>query len=197
MANQIINSGALPPAEAALPKYRLERTDLLVPYANNARTHSPTQIDKIAASIREFGFTNPVLIRADRGIIAGHGRVIAAFQLGLAEVPVIELAHLTPAQARAYILADNRLALDAGWDDDLVRFELTGLRDAEFDLSLTGFSDAEIAKLLGSPAELSGKAALGDGLQYQVVVDCENEADQAEVLRKIKEDGRSCRPLIL
>mgnify|MGYP001331294718 CR=1 FL=1 len=99
----------------------------LRPWAKNARTHSKKQLRQIAKSIETFGFTNPVLTDGENGIIAGHGRVLAARKLGLAEVPVIELAHLTPAQRKAYILADNKLALNAGWDADLLRLELTEL----------------------------------------------------------------------
>jgi ParB-like chromosome segregation protein Spo0J len=122
--------------------------DALVPYARNSRTHSPEQIAQVAASIREFGFTNPVLIDAQGGIIAGHGRVMAARQLGLAEVPCIRLPHLTDAQKRAYIIADNKLALNAGWDDELLALELRDLDALGFDLDLTGFADDEISKLL-------------------------------------------------
>ena len=120
-------------------------------YARNARTHSEEQVAQIAASIREFGFTNPVLTDGNNGIIAGHGRVLAARKLGLAEVPVIELAHLTPAQRRAYVLADNKLALNAGWDEDLLRLELAELQDLGFDLGLTGFDEDEIAGFLADP----------------------------------------------
>ena len=137
------------------PPRRIERTDALIPYARNARTHSTEQIAKIAASIREFGFTNPVLVDGANGIIAGHGRVLAAHKLGMPEVPVIELAHLSEAQKRAYILADNRLALDAGWDNDLLKIELGDLNELGFDLSLTGFADLELAELLDSNAGLT------------------------------------------
>lgn len=122
--------------------------DALVPYARNSRTHSPQQIAQVAASIREYGFTNPVLIDAQGGIIAGHGRVMAARQLGLAEVPCIRLPHLTDAQKRAYVIADNKLALNAGWDDELLALELRELDQLGFDLHLTGFDDDEIRKLL-------------------------------------------------
>jgi hypothetical protein len=120
----------------------------LVPYARNARTHDESQIAQIAASITEYGFTNPVLIDAKGGIIAGHGRVLAAQALGLAQVPCIVLAHLSAAQRRSYVLADNKLALNAGWDEELLRIELGELRDAGADLELTGFSAAELAALL-------------------------------------------------
>ena len=112
----------------------------LIPYTNNARTHSDEQVAKIAASIREFGWTNPVLVDGENGIIAGHGRVLAARKLGYSEAPCIELSHLTDAQKRAYVIADNRLALDAGWDNELLRVEFTELQGAGFDLELTGFS---------------------------------------------------------
>ncbi|WP_363798441.1 site-specific DNA-methyltransferase [Lysobacter firmicutimachus] len=120
----------------------------LIPFARNARTHSDAQVAQIAASIVEFGWTNPILVDGDNGIIAGHGRLLAARQLKLAQVPVIELAHLTPAQKRAYVIADNRLAETAGWDEDLLRLELAELRDVEFDLDLLGFTDAELDELL-------------------------------------------------
>ena len=116
----------------------------LTNYANNARTHSPEQVARIAASITEFGWTNPVLIDETGGIIAGHGRVMAAQTMGMADVPCIVLAGLTEAQRRAYVLADNKLALDAGWDEGLLRLELEGLQDLDFDLSLTGFGLKEI-----------------------------------------------------
>jgi len=120
----------------------------LIPYARNARTHTDAQVAQIAASIKEFGWTNPVLIDGERGIIAGHGRVLAARKLGVHEVPCIELAHLTEAQKRAYILADNQLAANAGWDMELLKIELGDLDEAGFDLSLIGFDDSFLAGLL-------------------------------------------------
>lgn len=120
----------------------------LKPYGGNARTHSEDQIRQIAASIREFGFTNPVLIDPDGGIIAGHGRVLAAQALGMQEVPTIALGHLSAAQRRAYVIADNKLALNAGWDLDLLKVELSELRLDGFNLAFTGFSDEELANLL-------------------------------------------------
>lgn len=123
-------------------------TDSLVPYARNSRTHSAAQITAVAASITEFGFTNPVLIDADGGIIAGHGRVMAAKQLGRASVPCLRLAHLTPDQRRAYVIADNKLAELAGWDDELLALEMRELQSHGYALELTGFLDDEIADLL-------------------------------------------------
>ena len=127
--------------------------ELLIPYANNARTHSDAQVAQIAASIREFGFTNPVLVSDDNTIIAGHGRVMAARKLGLTQVPVIRLSHLSETQRKAYILADNKLALNAGWDDNLLSIELADLKDLGFDTDLTGFLADEIAALM--PVEVT------------------------------------------
>lgn len=125
----------------------------LIPYARNARTHSDEQVAQIAASIKEFGWTNPILVDGDNGIIAGHGRLAAARKLGNTEVPVIELTGLSEAQKRAYILADNKLALNAGWDIDLLAEELKELKDLNFDLELTGFSDKELADFLTEEVE--------------------------------------------
>lgn len=122
--------------------------DALIPYARNSRTHSDAQVAQIAASIKEFGFTNPVLIDAQGGIIAGHGRVMAARKLGLDEVPCIRLGHLTEAQRRAYVIADNKLALNAGWDNELLALELGELQDLGFDLDLTGFNQDELEALM-------------------------------------------------
>ena len=119
----------------------------LIPYARNARTHSDKQVAEIAASIREFGWTNPILVDGENGITAGHGRVLAARKLGLESVPVIELSHLTPIQRQAYVLADNKLSLNAGWDDELLALELADLDGAGFDVALTGFDEDEIKNL--------------------------------------------------
>jgi ParB family chromosome partitioning protein len=118
--------------------------DSLIPYANNARTHSPEQVQKIASSIKEFGFTSPILIDGDNGIIAGHGRLMASRLLNIDEVPTIQLDGLTDAQKRAYILADNRIALDSGWDNELLAIEFDALKELDFDFTLTGFEVSEL-----------------------------------------------------
>ena len=120
----------------------------LVPYANNARTHSPEQINKLRGSLREFGFVSPVIIDKDYGILAGHGRVMAARAENIEQVPCVFVDHLTEAQKKAYILADNRFALDAGWDEEMLRVEMEALQGMDFDISLTGFDESEIADLL-------------------------------------------------
>lgn len=121
----------------------------LIPYCNNSRTHSDEQVQQIASSIKEFGFTNPVLIDDQGGIIAGHGRIMAAQKLKMDEVPTITLSDLSEAQKKAYIIADNKLALNSGWDDELLKIELEQLKELDFDLGLIGFSDDELALLMG------------------------------------------------
>lgn len=157
------------------PLYKTATTESLIPYARNSRTHSDAQIDKIAASIREFGFLNPVIVDGKSGIVAGHGRVLAAKKLGMDELPVIEASHLTDAQRRAYIIADNRLALDAGWDDEMLRLEFTELEGIGFDLSLTGFEGFEI-----NPEEIDYSILDGES------VDDKLESMEAGVKRAIQ-----------
>ena len=125
----------------------------LIPFINNSRTHSEEQVGQVAASIREFGFTNPILVDGDNGIIAGHGRLMAARKLGLESVPSIRLTHLSEAQKRAYVIADNKLALNAGWDEELLSLELGELQAIDFDLSLIGFSEDELELLLVEEVE--------------------------------------------
>ena len=125
----------------------------LVPYVNNARTHSPKQLAKLRSSLREFGFINPVIIDRDFNVIAGHGRIAAAKEEGITEVPCVFVDYLTEAQKKAYILADNRMALDAGWDEELLRIEIESLQGADFDVSLTGFGEDEIADLFSGDGE--------------------------------------------
>ncbi len=149
--------------EDKLPAYKTAAVADLIPYARNSRTHSEAQVSKIAASIREFGFLNPVIVDGSSGIIAGHGRIMAAQKLGIETVPVIEASHLTDAQRRAYVIADNRLALDAGWDDEMLRVEFAELADMGFDLELTGFSLDEIAGMDFDEGEEVGMPGLPDG----------------------------------
>ena len=127
--------------------FKLVSVDKLVPYQNNARTHSPEQINKLRSSLREFGFINPIIIDKDYGIIAGHGRLLAAKEEGMTEVPCVFADHLTEAQKKAYIIADNRMAMDAGWDEELLRVEIEALQADAFDLTLTGFDEKELSKL--------------------------------------------------
>ena len=131
--------------------YKLIPIADLIPYARNSRTHSDAQVAKIASSIKEFGFLNPIITDGSNGIVAGHGRVLAAQKLGLNELPCVEADHLTEAQKRAYVIADNRMALDAGWDAEMLKVELGDLDAAGFDLSLTGFEVGELTALFDQP----------------------------------------------
>ena len=135
------------------PSDKVERTSIktITPYARNSRTHSDEQVAQIAASIKEWGFTTPILIDTDGEIIAGHGRLLAAQRIGLEEVPTMTAKGWSEAQKRAYVIADNKLALNAGWNDEMLKIELDGLKELDFDLDLVGFSDEELAKLLQEP----------------------------------------------
>jgi ParB-like chromosome segregation protein Spo0J len=137
----------------------------LPPFTRNSRTHSEAQVAQVAASIVEFGWTNPVLVGADGVIIAGHARVLAARKLGMAEVPVIVLGHLSETQRRALVIADNKLALNAGWDEEILREEMQAVEAAGFDLDLVGFSDEEIRALMADavgPEEVAAAEAVAD-----------------------------------
>lgn len=134
---------------------QLVATDKLIPYVNNARTHSAEQINKLRASLREFGFINPVIIDREFNVIAGHGRIAAAKAEGIDEVPCVFADHLTEAQKKAYILADNRMALDAGWDEEMLKVEIEALQAEDIDLSLTGFDEKELASLFDTDSEVT------------------------------------------
>lgn len=178
----------------------------LVPYVNNARTHTAGQIAKLAASLARFGWTTPILI-AGRDVLAGHARLAAALSMQRSGRPVarhsdpllaptIDLSGLSPAERKAYIIADNKLAQDAGWDNKLLRIDIESLRLGGFDLSLTGFGPLEIKTLLGVAGPAEGPR-LSDGMRYQVVVECDGEAHQARVLTDLAASGLKVRPLIL
>lgn len=147
----------------------------LVPYERNARTHSTEQVRQLAASIAEFGFVNPILVDTDDGVIAGHGRLAAARDLGMDEVPVVVLDHLTDAQRRAYVIADNKLALNAGWDMSLLQEEVMALNMQDFTLEILGFDEGEIASLLGDEE-------LEDGINAPDAVDEREDADTQVVI---------------
>ncbi len=153
-------------------RIQLVAPDALRPYAANPRTHSEEQVARIAASIIERGFTNPILVDSEGGVIAGHGRLLAAKKLGLEHVPVIELGHLSPAQRRALVIADNKLALDAGWDEPLLQAELRALEADGLTLASAGFSDGELAEMearLFAPPEHDGDLGGSPGLGTPVI----------------------------
>ena len=154
-------------------EYYLADIDTLVPYARNARTHSPEQVAQIAASIREFGFLSPVVTTKDGTILCGHGRFYAAQKLGLKKIPCIREEHLTEAQRRAYIIADNKLSLNAGWDEEILRVELSDLKGEDFDVSLTGFDEKELARLF---AEEDGAEEDGFDVDSELEKPCFSKA---------------------
>ena len=171
----------------AVKKLESVPIEALIPYARNARKHSDEQVAQLAASIREFGFNAPVLVDAENGIIAGHGRVLAARKLGLEAVPCLRLDHLTETQRKAYILADNRLAeLGGGWDDEMLGLELADLREADFDLDLTGFDSASADQ---GPVALDEVDEIKEECCLQIVCKDWDERTEAESIlggRKIK-----------
>lgn len=168
----------------------------LIPYARNSRTHSDEQVSQIAVSIREFGFLNPIIIDGDNGIIAGHGRVLAAQKLGLESLPCVEASHLSDAQRRAYVITDNKLALNAEWDFEMLKIELSDLELSGFDISLTGFDDDEMIKLLGDGID-EPKAPMEDEYKevYEVVVSCCDESEQEAIFQMMTAKGLKCRVL--
>ena len=183
------------------PVIVIRKVDDLIPYARNSRTHSDAQVAQIAASVREFGWTNPVLVDGENGIIAGHGRILAARKLGMDEVPCIELAGLTDTQRRAYIIADNKLALNGGWDDELLALELGELNAADFDMALVGFDAGELSAAMGLDEELDGEAPkIDEGIDYKekfaVIVDCADEAEQQATFERLDSMGFTCKVLV-
>lgn len=166
----------------------------LVPYVDNARTHSNEQIRQIAASIKEFGFNDPVELDGDKGIISGHGRVQAALLLGLDRIPTVDLHGLTEPQKKAYILATNRIALSAGWDDDLLRAEFDDLKTEGFDLSLTGFDDIQIKKIDGSLTEADIQE-VSTAERFELKAICDDESDLQSLFDELTARGIKCELL--
>ena len=163
----------------------------LIPYANNSRTHDDAQVAQLAASIKEFGFRNPILVDGV-GIIAGHGRLLAARKLGLEKVPTIDCSDMTETQKKAYIIADNKLALNSGWDSELLKLEITDLQNTDFDLTKLGFSEMELANLFDELKDVQI-----DDLDYQaafsIVVDCKDEQEQEKIYNELDQKGYKCR----
>lgn len=175
---------------------KYKKTTDLIGYEKNSRTHSDAQIAQLVASLREFGFTNPILIDGKNGIIAGHGRLKAALELGYDSVPTIELSELTDEQRRAYIIADNKLALNAGWDNDLLAFELQDLKDAGFDLGLTGFSDAEIKALNFNDVEIDEDfKEPSDESRNTLLIECTGERELETLYEEMQKRGFECKIL--
>ena len=175
---------------------KIEQTPLedLIPYASNSRTHSEEQVTQIAASIKEFGFNNPVLLDGEKGIIAGHGRTLAAKKLGMTEVPTIELAHLSDSQRKAYIIADNKLALNADWDFELLGLEMGDLQEDGFNLDLIGFDQGELTVIFSGDETGEKPLTEEDYVEkFNIIVECENENAQENTFSNLTEMGLKCR----
>jgi len=183
------------------PADQVEKWDIerLVPYARNSRTHSDEQISQIASSIKEWGWTTPILVDEDGGIIAGHGRTLAAQRLKMTEVPVMVAKGWSDAKKRAYVISDNKLALNAGWDMEMLRLELSELDSSGYDLELTGFTGDELAKaLFGDDAlEPSTPEEQHVDSAYEISVVCDNEQQQEDVYQMLTEKGLKCRVLTM
>jgi hypothetical protein len=175
-------------------KVERRKIDALIPYARNSRTHSDEQVAQIAASIKEWGWTVPILVDEDGGIIAGHGRVLAARKLGLDDCPVMVASGWSEAQKRAYIIADNKLALNAGWDTEILKSEFQELDEAGFDLGLTGFGVGELAGMFDEPSEPSEPKDLSDSAErFEVIIECADEAEQERAYNLAQSGGFECR----
>lgn len=185
-----MSSGGLSKTKWPADEIRRWPIEKLIPSATNARTHSESQVAQIAASIREWGWTVPVLIDEIGTIIAGHGRVLAARQLGVQTIPVLIAMGWTDAQKKAYALADNQIPLNSGWDREMLDIQLGELSDVGFDVDLLGFPD------LSSNSQAGEALKLADGFEYRVIVDCDGEEHQESVLNQLDSLGLKCRPLI-
>lgn len=164
----------------------------VIPYANNPRTHSEQQVAQVAASIKEFGFNNPILLDEHNGIIAGHGRLAAAQKLGMELVPTITLEGLTEAQRKAYVIADNKLTENGGWDYDLLAVEIERLAELDIDLTLTGMDKIELAKMFDEPQERIVQE-VDYAESFSVVVECSNESEQEKIFNRLDSEGYKCR----
>lgn len=174
-----------------------KKTDSLIPYANNSRTHSEQQVGQIAASLKEFGWANPILLDGENGIIAGHGRLLAAQKLGQTEVPTIELAHLSDTQKRAYVIADNKLALNAGWDNEMLILEMQTLQRAGYGMDVLGFDDAELKNLFGNMDDSNDddfKEPVDENRNL-LMIECEGERELEKLFAEMQERGFECKIL--
>lgn len=165
----------------------------LIPYARNSRTHSDAQVSQIAASIREFGWRNPVLVDGDNGIIAGHGRILAARKLGIDEIPTIDASDMTEAQKKAFIIADNKIATNAGWDEQLLMLEIEDLKSMDADLSILAFSDKEISNILGILDEDEEIREPSDESRNLIMVELVSERECENLFSELQERGFDCK----
>ncbi|WP_067582375.1 ParB/Srx family N-terminal domain-containing protein [Endozoicomonas ascidiicola] len=181
----------------AAKKYKMveKKVSDLIPYVNNSRVHDEEQIIQICSSIKEFGFTNPVLIDEDNGIIAGHGRLMAAKKLNLKTVPCIVLAGLSEAQKKAYVIADNSIALNSSWNMEVLSREVEALQAEDFDLNLLGFKDDFMVTLFDDPPPEQEQKPNGEEYTeiFNILVECDNEAHQQKIYDELTQKGLKCR----
>lgn len=179
-----------------LPK-KIEMVDTadLLPYVNNSRTHSPEQVEQIAISMREFGWTQPIIVDDENMVLAGHGRLMAAKKLKMEKCPVVRASNLSPAQKKAYVIADNKIAENSDWDKELLGAELAFLQEEEFDLSVLGFDATELADLMGLGEEADDESE-SVPQEFAIIINCEGEAEQAGLLDELESRGIKCRALV-
>lgn len=181
----------------AAKKYKMleKKVSDLIPYVNNSRVHDEEQIIQICSSIKEFGFTNPVLIDEDNGIIAGHGRLMAAKKLNLKTIPCIVLAGLSEAQKKAYVIADNSIALNSSWNMEVLSREVEALQAEDFDLNLLGFKDDFMVSLFDDPEPVPEQKPNGEEYTeiFNILVECDSEAHQQEIYDELTQKGLKCR----
>lgn len=168
----------------------------LIPYARNSRTHSEQQITELAALIKEFGFRGAILVDGDNGIITGHGRILACKKLGMKEIPTVDGSDMTPAQRKAYIIADNKIALNAGWDYEMLQIELNELQEEGFNLDLLAFSDKELDFLQENETNDGINDDVNMGESYEIIVECISEYEQRTLLERLTNEGLKCKSLL-
>lgn len=169
-----------------------KKIDDLIPYARNSRTHSDTQINHLASLIKEFGFRGAILVDGDNGIIAGHGRVMACKKLGMTEIPTLDASDMTVAQRKAYMIADNKIALESGWDIEMLNLELDELKDGGFDIELLGFDEKEL-KMFEEQDEAIDNTIQDDGSKNLLVIECTSERELDKLFNEMKERGFECK----
>lgn len=196
MTDKTVDANMLDPSNWPALNATLVDVDKLLPYAKNSKKHPPEQVKEIVASIKQWGWTMPILVDETGTVIAGHGRLLAAKKLALPKVPVVSAKGWSEAQKRAYVIADNKLTENGGWDKGVLADELAALKDLNFDLNLTGFDDKELDKLIGDPEDPDTGPQIGDDLKYSVVVECEDELQQTELLDRFEKDGLKCKALV-
>jgi ParB-like chromosome segregation protein Spo0J len=196
MTDKTVDANMLDPSNWPALNATLVDVEKLLPYAKNSKKHPPEQVKEIVASIKQWGWTMPILVDETGTVIAGHGRLLAAKKLQLPKVPVVSAKGWSEAQKRAYVIADNKLTENGGWDKGVLADELAALKDLNFDLNLTGFDDKELDKLIGDPEDPDTGPQIGDDLKYSVVVECQDELQQTELLDRFEKDGLKCKALV-